>query len=148
MKKYYPIYIIIIILILFFLALLLKFFQERPKACFSQTCVNLELAKTPSQMRLGLMHRTHLDEKDGMLFIFSNEDIYPFWMKNTVIPLDIIWISSNNTIVHIETALPCILDPCQLYTPPAKALYVIEVNAGFTEKHGILSGQKVEFFGF
>src|ERR1035437_263623 len=58
--------------------------------CFKQNCFSVELAKTSAEQERGLMYRTELDKDKGMLFIFYNEGIYPFWMKNTLIPLDMI----------------------------------------------------------
>jgi uncharacterized membrane protein (UPF0127 family) len=63
------------------------------------------------------MFRTEMGEDNGMLFIFNKEEIYAFWMKNTLIPLDMVWIDSNNTIVDIQTAVPCEADPCPTYKP-------------------------------
>jgi uncharacterized membrane protein (UPF0127 family) len=65
-----------------------------------------------------------------MLFIFEEERIYPFWMKNTLIPLDMIWIDKNGKIIDIQIAEPCTQDPCRSYTPSGSGLYVLELNAG------------------
>ena len=79
-----------------------------------------------------------------ILFIFPKEDNYNFWMKNTLIPLDIIWISKNEEIVFIEkNVLPCKEDPCQIYTSPKKVLYVLEINSGQTEEIRINIGDKI-----
>ncbi len=145
MKKPSLLHILLILLAVIILAISLKLSEENPSACFPQVCVNLEIARTPAQMQLGLMHRASLEENDGMLFIFPNEAIHSFWMKNTLIPLDMIWISKDNVIVHIETAHPCAADPCPFYTPPEISRRVIEVNAGFAEKHNIHLGDKIEF---
>ena len=68
----------------------------------------------------------------GMLFVFETQDIYPSWMKNTLIPLYIIWIDKDFKVVHIEHAVPC-NDTCPSYVPEKKALYVLEANAGFAD---------------
>ena len=65
-------------------------------------------------------------------------------MKNTLIPLDMIFINSNNEIVDIKYAVPCENDPCPLYNPAKPALYVLETNANFTKRHGIDVGNKIE----
>ena len=71
-------------------------------------CFQVELARTESERDQGLMYRKELDKNKGMLFIFDKEGIYPFWMKNTLIPLDMIWIDSNNKIVFIaQNVQPC-----------------------------------------
>ncbi len=92
------------------------------------------------EMERGLMYREYLPEDEGMLFVFPQSGIHPFWMKNTLISLDAIHISENGTIVDILQMEPCLSDPCPDYTPDAEALYVLEVNKGFSERHGISEG--------
>ncbi len=106
--------------------------------CFPSTCVNAELAQTREERSQGLMHREHLE--GGMLFVFESEGTHSFWMKNTLIPLDMIWIGKDMRVVHIEHAVPCTTESCRSYTPSAPALYVLETNAGFAEKNGIRVG--------
>jgi uncharacterized membrane protein (UPF0127 family) len=96
--------------------------------CILNTCFSLEIAKTPAQRSQGLMFREKLDEKYGMVFIFSDSAKHPFWMKNTLIPLDMIRLDSGYKIVDIKQADPCKQDPCAIYTPVADANYVIELN--------------------
>lgn len=96
--------------------------------CALKTCFSLEIAKTPEQRSQGLMFRTTLDEKYGMVFLFSESAKHPFWMKNTVIPLDMIRLDSGYKIVDIKQANVCKQDPCTIYTPVADASYVIELN--------------------
>src|SRR3989338_9378322 len=69
--------------------------------------LDVELARTDEELEKGLMFRERLDEGQAMLFIFPSEEVRPFWMKNTLIPLDIIFISSAKVIVDIKTAEPC-----------------------------------------
>jgi uncharacterized membrane protein (UPF0127 family) len=111
--------------------------------CFAQKCVSVELAQTSEEHVRGLMFRDSLDEGNGMLFIFPVEGTYNFWMKNTLIPLDVIWINQNFEVVHIESATPCSDDPCQVYTSDEKAKYVLEVNSGFADENGIKVGNNV-----
>jgi hypothetical protein len=81
----------------------------------------------------------------GMFFIFEQEALLSFWMKNTRFPLDIIWIGQNKKIVDIyEYALPC-KDVCKTITPGANAQFVLEVNAGFAKRHGINIGDSLNF---
>lgn len=82
------------------------------------------------------MFRTQLPDKKGMLFIFPEDDLHGFWMKNTLIPLDLIWIDKENTIVDIQTAQPCQADPCPIFTPSGAARYVLEINANRSEQRG------------
>jgi uncharacterized membrane protein (UPF0127 family) len=78
-----------------------------------------------------------------MLFVFEKEDIYTFWMKNTLIPLDILRINNNKEIVDIQEATPCISKKCETYTPQNEATYVLEINKGLCKKRGINTGQKI-----
>ncbi len=97
--------------------------------------ITVEIAKTDKEHEQGLMFRKNLHDNHGMLFIFETEDRYDFWMKNTVMPLDIIYINSDLKIVDILHATPCKKDPCESYIPKEKALYVLETKAGtFDEK--------------
>lgn len=105
--------------------------------------VNAEVADTPAKSTQGLMYRKHLGEFKGMLFFFPIEQELTFWMKNTLIPLDIIFIDSNNTIVKIHQAEPCKSDPCTKYSSGNPSVYVLEVNKGFAEKYNIEEGYKV-----
>lgn len=98
-----------------------------------ERCFDLEIARTPAQRESGLMYRSTMDLSSGMIFVFDKDDIYPFWMKNTLIPLDMLRVSSTGQIVDIQTALPCTDDPCPSYTPIGTARYVIELNAGIAQ---------------
>ncbi|MEK6882410.1 MAG: DUF192 domain-containing protein, partial [Nanoarchaeota archaeon] len=92
--------------------------------------ISIELADTPEEMNRGLMGRETLCDSCGMLFIFQEEDYFSFWMKNTLIPLDMVFINSNMTIIDVLHATPCEKEPCQIYTPKEKAQYVLETNGG------------------
>jgi len=105
--------------------------------------VNVEIADTPAERTKGLMFRQFLEEDSGMLFIFENEDYYGFWMKNTLIPLDMIFISESLEIVDIKHAIPCTEDPCGNYVPTRPAKYVLEVNSEFTTGHNIIIGNNI-----
>lgn len=105
--------------------------------------IYVEIADEWPEMERGLMHRESLPEEEGMLFIFPQSGFYPFWMKNTLIPLDAIYISANGTIVDILQMEPCISDPCPTYPPDAEALYVLEVNKGFSQRHGMEKGDRM-----
>lgn len=107
--------------------------------------VDVEVADNDEERMLGLMFRESLGENSGMLFIFDTKAKYAFWMKNTLIPLDVIFIDENFNIVDIIYAVPCKEDPCERYIPKTESLYVLEVNGNFTAKNGILTGNKVRF---
>jgi len=112
--------------------------------------VDVEVVTTPASMARGLMFRKNLAENSGMLFIFPNSAKHSFWMANTLIPLDIIWINEDKKIVDIKhSAPPCsnniIQSYCTPYLPKEKAKYVLEVNGGWCEKNGVKIGDPVSF---
>ncbi|KYK25437.1 hypothetical protein AYK26_06225 [Euryarchaeota archaeon SM23-78] len=90
--------------------------------------IGVEIAKTPAERAQGLMYREELCEKCGMLFVFPEEDRQSFWMKNTYLPLDMVFINSDFEVVDVLRAAPCTQEPCKNYVPKEKALYVLEVN--------------------
>ncbi len=106
--------------------------------------INVEVADTNEEMIKGLMFREELCENCGMLFIFDDSNYRSFWMKNTLIPLDIIFIDENFEIMDIKYAVPCYEDPCRTYDSKEKSKYVLEVNEGFTANNSINIGDKVE----
>lgn len=108
--------------------------------------IKVVVADTPRLRSQGLMYKTYLPENNGMLFVFDFEDYHAFWMKNTKIPLDIIWLNSDKRIVDIEKYVTsCLSDPCPIYVPNKKAKYALELNAGWTEDNNIFIGDYVEF---
>lgn len=117
------------------------FFHPENKVCFNQNCFSVELAKTEAEREKGLMNRKQLDKNSGMLFIFNKEGIYPFWMKDTLIPLDMIWIDGNSVVVFIaKNVQPCKSLICPIMNPKIGAKYVLEVNAGISKELGIKVG--------
>jgi uncharacterized protein len=118
---------------------------RRAEAQFAdKTVVSLEVARTEAERAKGLMFRTDLAERAGMIFLFERPGIYPFWMKNTLIPLDMLWTDTSGKIAWIaESVPPCKADPCPEYPPRAEAQYVIELRAGFVKRHGVKVGDVV-----
>jgi uncharacterized protein len=111
-----------------------------------ETRVIVEIADTPELTERGLMFRTRMGENEGMVFLFDEPDIRPFWMKNTLIPLDIIWLDADRRIVHIAHSVPpCKADPCPTYPPSRPAKYVVEVNSGFAKRNGVKEGDVLVF---
>ena len=104
---------------------------------------NVELAQTEAEREKGLMHRNSLDINSGMLFVYNTADIRTFWMKDTLIPLDIIFIN-NNKIVEITTLDPATPSYTPQYTSPKKSKYVLELNAGAAEQNGFKVGDKIK----
>ncbi|MEN9389195.1 MAG: hypothetical protein RLY61_279 [Candidatus Parcubacteria bacterium] len=117
----------------------------------TSTKVAVEIANTEAKRAKGLMFRTHLQEDRGMLFIFQTSASHAFWMANTKIPLDILWINEDLKIVDIsKNTPPCtetgtLTSLCKAYAPREKAKYVLEVNGGYTDKNSIVIGDYVSF---
>lgn len=103
--------------------------------------VNVELAKTLDERRLGLSFKKYLGDYDGMLFVFDSETKTPFWMKDMKIPLDMIFFDSQGFIVDMKEAqAPCTDTYCPSIYSKKSYMYVLEVNSGFIEKNGIPEG--------
>ena len=110
----------------------------------NEILVKAEIADDPQERSKGLMFRERLDQDSGMFFVFEREDRLSFWMKNTWIPLDMLFIDENFEIVEIkEFVPPCMEDPCPDYPSNKPARYVLEVNGGFVEKNSIRVSDKV-----
>jgi uncharacterized membrane protein (UPF0127 family) len=107
--------------------------------------IEAELAYNDETRMKGLMFRDSLPADAGMLFIFPYMDRHSFWMKNTLIALDLIWLNERKEIVYVTTAQPCTEDPCASYGPMQKAKYVLEVNEGFAKRHSLKIGTRLEF---
>jgi uncharacterized protein len=105
--------------------------------------VKAEIASTDTQRQMGLMWRTALAEDEGMLFLFEQEQHLSFWMRNTLISLDLIFIGSDWKVVGVaERATPLTDDPRDV---PGVSQYVLEVAAGWADRHGIVPGTEVRF---
>lgn len=113
-----------------------------------KSAIAIEVASDDATREQGLMYRDHLDDDRGMIFLFPQAGEYPFWMKNTLIPLDMIWIDREHRIVHIAHDVPpCKTDPCTSYPPHAQALSVLELAAGVAAKHHLAEGSVLRFEG-
>ncbi|MCC6849849.1 MAG: DUF192 domain-containing protein [Deltaproteobacteria bacterium] len=105
--------------------------------------VAVEVAATPAQQSLGLMYRKELGANAGMLFVFDATVEHPFWMKNTVLPLDMIFLGEDRKIVGIvKDAVPFTTTSRTIGAP---SRYVLEVHAGFSERHGVKAGDRATF---
>jgi uncharacterized membrane protein (UPF0127 family) len=105
------------------------------------TTVDVELAQDDAERQLGLMYRDKMAENQGMLFVFEDETTRSFWMKNTVLSLDMFFINSKNEIVTIHKSTTPYSEESYASTKPAK--YVLELNAGFTDKYKIAVGDRI-----
>jgi len=104
--------------------------------------VRVEVVSTPEALAHGLMYRSELADGHGMLFVFPEESDHRFWMKNTLIPLDMIFIGADGTIVGIHRdATPLSTAPVGVGRP---SRYVLEVPGGWTGRTGVAPGQRVE----
>ena len=161
-KKYYFIAGILIaaIIILFVFPGILKkenneevyyMFQKEGELTISDSTnvrkavIDIEIADTDYDRQLGLMKRVSMEEKQGMLFIFPDDATQSFWMRNTLISLDMLFINSNKAIVTIHKNTKILSD--QSYPSTAPARYVLEVIGGFTNKHNIQVGDKIDWIG-
>ena len=105
--------------------------------------IDVEIADTDYERQLGLMKRVSMEEKQGMLFIFPSDTMQSFWMRNTLISLDMIFINSNKEIVTIQKNTKVLSDQSYPSTAPAK--FVLEVNGGFTDKYKIVVGDVINW---
>ena len=110
--------------------------------------VRVEIAADEETRQQGLMYRDRLPEATGMIFLFAQPSEYPFWMKNTLIPLDMVWIDATHKIVHVAHDVPpCQADPCPSYPPHAESSSVLELAAGVAARHHLADGQVLRFEG-
>ena len=105
------------------------------KVCFGEACFVTEIADDAEERRVWLMNRESLKENEGMLFVFEEpKPRITFWMKNTLIPLDMLWLDSSGHVLHMEQNVPpCVNEPCPTYGPKLASIiskYVVELNAG------------------
>jgi|SRR3989344_2749992 len=148
MKKTLKIIIFFIFtLTIFFLVIfLIEKKLKVAQVCFQEDCFLVGTADTSSKQQWGLMFRESLERDGGMLFVFKKEGNYPFWMQNTLIPLDIIWIDQNQEIVFIkENAQPC-REVCIPIDPKQNAKYVLEINGGVASEINLKIGDKTTIF--
>jgi len=105
--------------------------------------VRVEIADDLPEQERGLMDRTALGKDRGMLFVYSDEEVRSFWMKNTLIPLSIAYIASDGRIVDLQDMKPLDDDPPH-YVSAEPAQYALEVNQGFFDEHGIKVGDRAD----
>ena len=106
--------------------------------------INVEIAETQQEQSYGLMYVDKLEENEGMWFPYNQERALSFWMKNTLVPLDILFVNKDFEIVDIkENFLPCKAEDCESYTALAKAQYVLEVIGEYSEINDINIGDKI-----
>ncbi len=115
------------------------------RMCLRQACYNVDVVNTDALRQRGLMFRENLPQGTGMFFVFDEALIYPFWMKNMKFPIDILWMDEAKAVVHLAASVPpCASESCPVYTPAAKAKYVLEIPSGDALKYGITVGDKLQ----
>lgn len=145
-KPQVPAFIVLLLASIAFLVIIILNANEKDKVCFEKTCFRVEKATTEQQRETGLMNRKSLRENSGMLFIFEEEGNYAFWMKDTLIPLDMIWINSTENVVFVKkNAMPCGA-VCPPIYPDKNATYVLEINSGLAQKYSIDVGDSAKIY--
>jgi len=110
--------------------------------------IHAEIADTAKKRAQGLMYREHLAKDHGMLFTFDQAQPWTFWMKNTKIPLDIIWLNEKKQIIYIARNVPICTrtdDGCPQYQPNDPAMYVLELGGGEADRLKLERGSKLQF---
>ena len=113
----------------------------------TRATVKIEIADTPQNRELGLMYRDSLAADAGMLFVFPNSSHLVFWMKNTRIPLDILYFDEKYKLISMQQRVPPCHDPgnnCPVYPSNGAAQYVLELNAGIADKLGVKVGDELK----
>ena len=134
----------VIVLVVF--AAIINFYPQDRKICFQNNCFKIETVESEKDLSIGLMYRDMLDTDEGMLFIFPEEAKHSFWMRNTLISLDIIWLDKDKKVIYIkEGAQPCKEEICETFKPDKDALYVLEINAGKVREISLNIGDEMAF---
>ena len=115
-----------------------------PRVVLGGETFRVEIADSQQEQALGLMFRDSMPDDAGMLFIFPNEALRSFWMKNTRIPLDIMYFDRELKMVSLSADTPpCKVTRCPSYPSTGPAMYVLELNAGSAERLGVGPGSEL-----
>ena len=115
--------------------------MPKQKLAVGRDTVLVEVARSEEQRNVGLMFRTVMPEHEGMLFVFDRDGIYPFWMRNTELPLSIAFIESGGRVADIQDMAPH--DETSRHAPQVPVRYALEMNQGWFLRHGVKSGDSV-----
>ena len=107
--------------------------------------LHVQIAETAQAQETGLMNVKKMPDQVGMAFLFDPPTSTPFWMKDTLIPLDIAFWDGRGRVVTTFTMAPCKADPCPVYQPMRRASYVVEMNAGEAGREKVARGSVVDF---
>jgi len=113
------------------------------RAIVGDQTILLEVARTPEQQEIGLMFRTQLPSDRGMLFPFGQTRMARFWMKNTLIPLDMVFLREGEVLAIVANVPPCRQDPCPSYGPSLWVDAVLELPAGRSAQLGLKVGDRL-----
>lgn len=106
--------------------------------------IAVEIADTTERVTYGYMFRTEVRDDEGMIFLFPAPDVHAFWMKNTLVPLDILWMDDRFNVVYVQNETPpCKSDPCPSYGSLRKASYVLELKSGVARREGVKAGSRL-----
>lgn len=127
------------LLVLFFYKTSPQANTQFPRASFGGVSLRIEFATTTAARERGLGGRKSLPQDYGMLFVFPKDDYYGFWMKDTLIPLDMFWLDDKGQVVSMAQDVATTTFPHVFY-PSSPARYVLETLAGFAQRHAIATG--------
>ena len=139
------IFFILLFLIYFITSEILKSKNKLKEICIEEkACFEIEIANTSEKRISGLSGREFLEENKGMLFVFPEESMPGFWMKDMKFSIDIIWINRDLEIIDIDkNQIPCEEKNCIILHPTSNILYVLELNSGLSERYGFEIGNKI-----
>lgn len=141
-KRLYFVVCVVVIVLIMVSAFLFK--EKTGYVVINDKKIKVEIVDSESEREDGLMRRESLDSDSGMLFIFPDSEIRSFWMKNMLIPLDMIFIDENFEIVNIkQNVSQCFSESCPNYVSSKPVKYVLEVNSGFSERNNVSIGTSV-----
>ena len=150
LKKILKFILIIVVIIIVYL-LIVNFWPKGGSKVIFNTASGaheyaVEVSDNKDTRTKGLMERDTLEKNKGMIFIFEEERIPAFWMKNMRFPLDMVFMDKNLKVVdYYENVPACKADPCPHYLPNTNSKYVVEVNAGTVKEIGLTRGDMVEY---
>lgn len=134
--------VLLAVVVIFAAGLVYLMRSDGPRAIVGGTSVKILLADTPQKRTQGLSGRESLAHDEGMLFVFPEEDVYSFWMKDMRFSIDILWLNSAGEVVHVvENASPESYPAS--FTPEKAATYVLELPAGFARLNNVVVGSVV-----
>ena len=133
----------LIVLLLAF-TLIINFSQKTPRVEINGHVFNLYLAETSQDQAIGLAKYSHLEQNQGMLFLFEKSDYYSFWMKDMKFPIDIIFIQDNKVVDVFNKVPVAPNENLPVYTTRTKANKVLEISAGLANKYGIKIGSEIK----